>query len=268
MKNNDIQEIRPIYVHEGSSPTGNEVSLVDFAMVLVRRKKIIAASITAFIIIGLTLAFIIPKSYTYTTTLEVGSQFIAGSVKPFEAPQTLLAKIQYSFIPQALNQQRLDHPEDNKKFKIKVSIPKNSVIILLEVKGSEANGVVLSSLLSKITTLAINDHQHIYDAVKENLIAQIKQSKLELDSLGSTGNDNLAEQRRFLSGNIELQNAQLTNLRNTREVLQPLKSLEATGISKKLIVIVTVFIGVFIGIFNALFAEFSAKVREKSESDS
>ena len=66
---------------------------------------------------------------------------------------------------------------------------------------------------------------------------------------------------------IELYSSQLANLRKTREILPPMKSIEPTGTSRKLIVIISAFAGVFLGVFSAFFAEFVAKIREASRQN-
>ncbi len=62
---------------------------------------------------------------------------------------------------------------------------------------------------------------------------------------------------------IEVYSSQLANLRETREILPPMKSIEPTGgTSGKLIIIIAAFAGIFLGVFSAFFAEFVAKIRE------
>ncbi len=91
---------------------------------MVRRKRMIAVVTTFIILLGVAAALLVPKSYTFATSIEIGSQIFGGTIKPFESPQTLLAKMQHVFIPQALNEQRQTDPEDKEKYKIKASIPK------------------------------------------------------------------------------------------------------------------------------------------------
>ena len=263
MKNNDLQAVKPVSINETNYSADDEISLVDLAMVLVRRKRMIAV-ITSFIItLGVIAAFVVPKSYTFSTSIEIGSQIIDGSIKPFESPQTLLAKIQHVFIPQVLNEQRQTDTKIKEKYMIKASIPKSSVIIVLEIKGTEDKAGLMTKLLQKVTQQAVLDHKRIYSAVKQNLVALKEQSKAELATLSSEM-DNLTERKRLLQRNIEVHDSQHANLRNTREILPPMKSLEPTGTSRKLIVIISAFAGAFLGVFSAFFAEFVAKVREIS----
>ncbi len=265
MKNNNLQESKPFYIHESSHSVDNEIDLIDLATVFIRRKKMIA-SISIFITtLGVILALLSPKSYSFTTSIEVGSQIINGTINPLESSQTLLAKIQYVFIQQTLNEQRLTliNQGDKKRHKIKARIPKNSEIIVLEIIGTEEEASLMVALLQKVTQLAVQDHQRIYDAVKKNLLALEKKSQVALTSLNFKSNDDFVEKRRFLQGNIDIQKSQLANLRSTREILPPMKSLESINTSKTLVVTIITFVGILLAIFSAFLAEFIVRVKER-----
>ncbi|MFK5854811.1 MAG: Wzz/FepE/Etk N-terminal domain-containing protein [Bacteroidota bacterium] len=261
MKNNNLQELNPIYIQEARNSSDDEISLIDLAMVLVNRKKLISLIVILFITIGITAALFAPKKYTYSTSIEIGSRIINDSVYPFDSTQTLLAKLQHSFIPQVLNAQRLSLPENKEKYVIKVSIPKGSNILVLKSKGTEDQDILLSKLLQNVTQKATSDHSRIFDSVKQNITSRLKVAKNELQRLKKSNNNETAVTNK--QNLIELYSSELANLRNTREMQPPMKSLEPTGTSRKLIVIIAAFAGVFIGVFAAFFAELVTKVREK-----
>ncbi|MCW9014466.1 MAG: Wzz/FepE/Etk N-terminal domain-containing protein [Gammaproteobacteria bacterium] len=266
MNSNNLKEIKPIYIQEAIPYADDEISLIDLAMVLILRKKMIGIILTLFIALGITAALLIPKKYTYSTSIEIGSQIINGTINSFESPQTLLAKLQHSFIPRTLNEHQQLNPEDDKKYKINASIPKSSEIIVLEIKATEDQADSVIKLLQNITQKATQDHSRIFESVKRNLQSRLQQANTKLAKLGS-GTDNQGE-KTSLQDNIENYSAQLANLRNTREILPPMKSIEPTGTSRILIVIIAIFSGLFIAIFTAFFAEFATKVREKSSESS
>lgn len=263
MKNNESQELKAVYIQEASYTNDDEISLVDIAIILLRRKRMIAAIIASFIALSVITISLTPKKYTFSTSIEIGSQIIDGAVKPFETPQTLLAKVQHSFIPQAQDEHRKSNLGVKNKYNIKASSPKNSTIIILKTNGTEDQAVTITNLLQSVTLKATQDHMRIYDAVKQNLAALIEQAKSELTTLDSK-KDKQNEIRQLLKGNIEVYKSRLINLRNTREIFPPMKSIEPTGTSRKLIIIIAAFTGVFLGVFSALFTEFLSKVKQKS----
>ena len=265
MNKNNLTELKPVYIHEASYSTEDDISLLDLALVLVKRKKLISLIFTGFIVLGIAAALLTPKKYNYSISLEIGSNIISGSIKPFESPETLLAKIQHVFIPQALNEQRQTSPEDKTKYKITASIPKSSAIIVLEVKGTEDEADFLKSLLQRITQKAIFDHSRIYNSIRDNVASRLKQTTTELEMLKKTDDNEteVATQQNL----IELYSSQLANLRETREILPAMKSTEPTGTSRKLIVIIAAFAGISLGVFSAFFAEFIATVRETGKQN-
>jgi LPS O-antigen subunit length determinant protein (WzzB/FepE family) len=258
MKNNELEKLKPIYIHESSYSTEDEINLLNLAIMLVRRKKMVLA-ITIFIsAAGIILALMTPKSYTFSTSIEIGSQIIEDSIEPFESPETLLAKIQHVFIPQTLRKQRQANPENKGEYKITIDIPKDSVIITLKVKGTEENADLMINILHKITQQAVLDHSRIYNAIKKNVTSQINLATDEVEALRKSNDKaELVNQQNI----IEAYRSQITNLRMTREISPPMKSLEPTGFNQKLIIVLSIFLGLFIAVLSVFFAEFASKVR-------
>ncbi len=262
MKDNHLQDLKPVYIHEASYLANTEISMVDLAMVLLRRRKIIAGVVAPIIILSVAAALMMPSKYTYSASIAIGHQVIDGIFTSFESPQTLLAKLEHGYIQQTLNEYSQSTNKDMKEYEIKASIPKNSKIIVVELKGTEDQVELISSLLHDLTNKAINDHSKIYEAIKKNLNTQKRQAKLELSSLDNEI-VNQTEIIRMLRNSIEIFESQLVNLQNTREIIPPTKSIEPTGLSGKLIVIIAALTGLFLGVFLAFFAEFLDKVKEK-----
>ena len=258
MKTSDLQEVKPIYIHEATYSKDDEISLVDLVMILVRHKALITSIFILCIALGTTKALITSKTYTYSTSIEIGSQIIGGSVKHFEAPQALLAKLQHSYIPQTLSEYKQSSPEDKTRHYIKSSVPTGSNITLMEIKGTEDQAGTLKRLLQQTSQKAIQDHSRIFQSVKKSLETRLNQATAHLKSLKNNDTEAMIAQN-----SIELLSSQLANLRNTREITLPIRSIEPTGKSLNIIIIISAFIGLFLGIFAAFFAEFLSKVKRK-----
>ena len=123
MKDKDLPEVKPIYIHEASYSTDDEISLVDLALVLVKRIKLISLIIVIFILFGFVITQFVTKQYTYSTSLEIDNQMIGGNIKAFESPHTLLAKLEHSFIPQALNELSKSRPNKDDDFVDTIYMP-------------------------------------------------------------------------------------------------------------------------------------------------
>lgn len=262
MKTNDLQELKPIYIHEASYSVDDEISLVDLAIVLVRHKKMIAIIITFILTIAVITTFFIPSKYTFSSSLVIGSQLINNELTPFESPDTVLAKLQYNFIQQAISEYKLSNPEDKAKYKITASVPKNSLFVYIETKATEEDTKIITGLLSNISQKIIQDHKYIYDAAKTNISSLRNQAKSELELFGAA-KDNQGEKRRLLRSVIEVYESALANLRSTREMSPPIRSIEPIGTSKRLIIAIAAIISIIIAVFAAFFVEFATRVKEK-----
>ncbi|MFK5986671.1 MAG: Wzz/FepE/Etk N-terminal domain-containing protein [Pseudomonadota bacterium] len=259
MKNNALQDSSPIYIQGTTYLSDNDVSLVDLANILVDKRKIISLIFLIFLILGAAATLLISKKYTYSISIEIGSQVINDSFQNFEPPESLLAKLQHSFIPQVLNDYRTSHLDDGKKYKIDGSIPTNSNIIVLEANGTAIQAELLSKLLQQTTNKAIGDHNRIYLSLKNNLTSRLNDLRSKLSNLGT--DDNHIAEKTMIQHNIDSFSSQLANLRNTREMSPPMKSFETTNIHSVLILFIASFFGLFIGILGAFFSEFISKLK-------
>ncbi len=259
MKNSELQDLKPVYIHEVSNSDADEISLVDLIIMLIRRKKMLIAIMCMVTTVGAGMALLVPKMYTFSTSIEIGGQVIDGTNRPFESPQTLLAKLQYSFIPQILYKQQLANPND-RRYTISPREPRSSGIIVLEVKGTEDQADLLIDLLRQVTEKTIQDHKRIYEAVKENLTLLKTQAEGGIASLNSK-KDRPTEEIRLLEYRIDTYNSKIANLRNTREVSSPIRSVDPAG-NRKSLIIIAFFVGVFVAVFAVFFAEFISRIKE------
>jgi uncharacterized protein involved in exopolysaccharide biosynthesis len=259
MKSSDKPELKPVYIHEASHSTSEEINLIDLAMVLIRHKTMIAIVFITTLALGLFLALSTPRVYTFSTTLEIGSRVIDGSIQPFEPPQALIAKLQYSYIPRMLHEHKKSSPGDKNKYRITSSVPSGSNLALLETQGTEDQTDILIKLLQMTSQKAIQDHNRIFQSIKRSLETSLNQANSNLKTLNN--DDNNESKIITYQNTIEKLTSELANLRNTRVVMLPMRSLEPTGRSRKTIVMVSVFAGVFLGVFIAFFAEFLSKVK-------
>ena len=263
MKNKDLQELKPVYIHEITNTSDDNISLIDLAIILIKRKILISVIFILFVILGITAALQVTQKFTYSTSIEIGSQVFSGSVQSFESPQTLLAKLEHSFIPQVLIEYQQHNPGSEKKYKIKASAPKESNIVILEIDGNEEQFEKINKLLHNVSQKVLLDHSRIYESVKVNLLTQIEVTENKLSNI-KNGAENLAE-KASLESSIKSSYAQLAMLNNTRVILPPMKSLEPIGSGRLIIVIIASVSGLFIGVFTAFFAEFAAKVKERNK---
>ena len=343
--NNPNQYPTPIYAED-------EISLVDLVTVLVRRKKTVYWVFSLIVLLGVIAAFVFPKKYEYSTTIEIGQRIEKEEVRLIDEPETLLAKINKSYIPLALQSYK-SNAEDEKIYEIKASIPKKSQIIILSSKGTEAEETVLTSISEQVVNNVILDHSRLINIVKksyglqiseiENDIKSVEQQAeivkadlLRLDkntqlvkkqvknvtTLVNSGiknrskaskkvssesnamtllmidneiqqnrnkldrleeklivdmnnkkdvlNKELSDTARLIlkkKGSLVLTKLELENIRDTHALGTGVKSLRPVSISKKLILIMSVFLGLFIAIFMAFIHEFVVYMKKDLDEE-
>ena len=328
----------------------DEINLVDLWLVLARHRTLIIVVTGLCLLAGLLFALLVPPKFQYTTSIELGTRLSGGNVSVIESPETVLAKIQESYIPLARQQYLTQHPEMGNVPKIDARVPKGSQIIVLSSKGPESADVDHKSVQQAVVDMVQQDHDRIVNVLrKETEIQQnkavakleelkdaatliqarekrlgdistllakqakevrsdlaraksdrakaIKQTKDESRALTLMMLDSgmqqyrqrlakiderlkvklvdsrdaltkqLADNRRAQTGQqdvIAKLKIQLANLRETRALMPPMRSPEATGPGSALVVLLSLVLGLMLGVFAAFFAEFLVKVRSQS----
>ena len=166
-----------------TSVVSNEISLVDLLRVLIKRKNTLLTVFFLFLLGGIVLAIILPKQYQYTTTIEIGTTVVKDDIRLIDDPETLLAKIQESYIPLALLHYRNAHPNDDIKYNVTARIPKKSQIIVLEAEGSQNTADVYKQVEKNIVDQIIEDHSRLILVIHKEYQLEIEKINNEVASL-------------------------------------------------------------------------------------
>jgi len=160
----------------------DEISLIDLAKVVIKRKTTLLVVFVLFVLAGLSVAMLKKKQYQYGTTIEIGTTIVKGDPQLIDDPNTLLAKIQETYIPLAQHHLRAAHPENNKIYDLKARIPKNSTVIVLEGKGGADEADNYIQLQNDIIDQIIADHNRIILIIRKNYQNAIEKIKNEISS--------------------------------------------------------------------------------------
>jgi len=141
----------------------DEIDLMDYVKVLLKRKVLILALFLAAAIVAGIYSFILPKIYKIDTTLEVGQ--VAGIM--VEDPAQVVEKIKGD-VYGIFVREKLQIPEE-KYPKIKIENPKDTNLITLVIES--AKPPESKNILEEINNLIIAEHQEKIK-VKKKLIGQ------------------------------------------------------------------------------------------------
>jgi uncharacterized protein involved in exopolysaccharide biosynthesis len=341
----------PAYSYPNDYP--DEINLVDLWLVLMKRRTVIAMTVGLCLLAGILFALLLPPKYQYSTSIEIGTRLNDANIDVIESPDTLLAKIQESYIPLARQKYLAEHSELKGVPKIDAKIPKDSQIIVLSGTGPQSDGAVHKALQQAVVDMVKKDHGRMVDVMrKEREILEskattklaelkdeakliqarekrlgdisklltgqaeevradlarakadrakaIKQTRDESRALTLMMLDNGMQQYRQRLADIDERlkiklvdsrdalakqladnqraqanqqetisklKIQLANLRETRALSPSMRSPDATGPGKVVVVFLSLLLGLMVGIFGAFLLEFMAKVRQQVAAD-
>ncbi len=170
----------------------DEISLVDLWLVLARRRLLIAVVVLVFVTLGVAFAVTKPLTYSYGTTLEIGTRLVGDDLRAIEHPENVRAKILESYLPTVLQQH--DQALSAEQGAYTARIPKNSEIVVLEAEGSLEKKETYLAVLSSVVERVQADHKRINDILKKEI--EIRRNRVE-NALAS-----LEDESRFLKSEV------------------------------------------------------------------
>jgi len=153
--------------HLYESGYGDEISLVDLWLVLMKHRILIAVVTGLCVLAGIMFAVLAPAKYQYSTSIELGTRLSGDNVIVIESPETLLAKIQESYIPLARQKYLSGQSVVGRAPKIEARIPKGSQIIVVSSEGAESNGAVHKAIQQSVMNMVKADHGRITDVLRK-----------------------------------------------------------------------------------------------------
>lgn len=173
----------------------DEISLVDVARVVWRHRRAALAALLAVIAAGVAVAFLTPKKYTYSTTIEIGSQVESGGIVPIEAPDTALAKLRESYIPQERRRYLEAHPGVDKTFAVEARLPRDSGLVVLESTAPAQDGAAHRQIQEQAVQALVADHARVFDDQRTAAVLAKQRAERDLQAL--------VDQETVLKGRIE-----------------------------------------------------------------
>lgn len=190
------------YYHE------DEISLVDLFIVLYKHKALIAIIFLLCTAGGVFYAFTKPILYSYSTSIEIAR----GTSGLIEEPETVLAKLQESYIDYVLQEYKNDHPQDPERIKITAKLPRQSDIVVLESTGTVKSADLQHQLHQAVVDKLSDDHARMIAVMKRALDAEQRHAKNKLSELEDQA-ALLKVQEDRIGENAKLLKSQITDVR-------------------------------------------------------
>lgn len=161
----------------------DEINLVDLWLVLVKRKNVLMGVTILCLIAGLSYAFFVPPKYQYSTSIEIGTQLTDGKLTVVESPETVLAKVQESYIPIVRQEYLVAHPELKSVAVVEARVPKDSQIVVITSEGPEEEAEMHKVLQQAIVDRMKKDHGRNIDVLRKEAEVLQHQAVAKLEEL-------------------------------------------------------------------------------------
>lgn len=261
----------------------DEIDLIDLWLVITHHYRLLFAFVGIVFIVGLVVSFLRPPHYEYSATIQIGGIRDKSAFDLVEKPESVVATLQDGIIPGVLQQYVNAHPDSNlASLKIDVTNPTNSDVIVLKARGTaEQQGQITGILDSVIRELDVTLDsllkEHV-DASRKLLISELSASQSEIDQLRNSRNkvtkngdsgskaltllllDNQVSnlQQNMFNLKQQLEVGLVADIRMTYPVTAPQRSLKPVGLTRSLLVVLSLLCGLIFG----LFAVFAARMLE------
>jgi uncharacterized protein involved in exopolysaccharide biosynthesis len=256
----------------------DEIDLVDLAVVLVRRWRIMLAVFVATVALGWLAAVLKPVSYQYSAVADIG-QRANGAL--LESPEGVQASISNMIIPAVAAE---DTDVRELAANVRVEALKGSGAVVLRVVAPEANAQAIANFFAQIRQELLARQSVAFDRLVKPLQAQAAARESEIEMLNeqiakleerladADGQarivlidriGRLQEARRFARQELVQFQADISRMAPTRMSESPQRSLKAQGTSPALIIVLSIVLGALLAVFAAFIAEFAARVRAR-----
>lgn len=239
----------------------DEISLVDLAVILVRRWKAMAVIFFVVVAIAVAAAFLLPKSYQYTSLYSVAEYTNQnGQRVAIESPASVVAKAQNLYLGQATRKLLEKHELESLPFNVSVSNPSNTLLLQLDSDAEEENQPFVSELHQQIIDHLQQDQAQLVERRHDSLERQLASAKQALESAQQSESPSAAELIATYYSRISDIEGQLNELREGEVTQHAVQSLESTGFSRKLVLVAGIALGGILAVIGVFLMQFSGSV--------
>ncbi|MEW6765793.1 MAG: Wzz/FepE/Etk N-terminal domain-containing protein [Pseudomonadota bacterium] len=235
-----------------------EISLVDLWLAIMRHKRLVLAVLLIALLIGLAAALLLPKSYTYRTTIEIGQYWNGHDFAEIDDPATVKSKLESAYISQITLAEAPDKP-----LEVKVDSPKNSPLIILESKVTEIQADRVHTIHAAIMRAIAKEHEQSLGQMRAIYESQMRAAQAEIATLEASDSEGSLPIILDKKRQIDELTARIEGMSPTHASQIATRSVKASSPGKGLILALSGFVGLFAGLFAAFIAEFRDKVIER-----
>ncbi|QSP94487.1 lipopolysaccharide biosynthesis protein [Marinobacter salinisoli] len=238
----------------------DEISLVDLATTLIRRRRIFYMVFLAVLLVGAAYAFFAPKKSEYTSLIKVAEQEVLGEREYIEAPVVLIAELENHWLPQY---EAEFTAQTNQKLPLKVSFsnPENTGLIRIRSEARAAQFEIVEKIHARLVAQLKEGQVAAVNSLTRNLETRIESLDERIEILKGT-----EEAQPLIASAIDKRfslESRLASIQSMEVLAVSRKSVDSEGPAGSLILLLAGLLGLLGGVFMAFFAEFVALIKER-----
>lgn len=239
----------------------DEISLVDLAVILVRRWKVMAVIFFLVVAIFVAAALLMPRSYQYSSLYSVAEYTNENGQRiGVESPASVVAKARNLYLGQTTRELLEEKKLTSLPFDISISNPENTLLLQLDSESSESNQRLVAELHQRLITRLQQDQKQLVESRRESLQRQLASARQALESAQQSESASAAELIATYYSRVTDLESQLNELREGEVTQQAVQSLGPVGVGKKLIVAMGIVLGGLLATIGAFFMHFFGAV--------
>lgn len=232
----------------------DEISLVDLAVIFVRRRRIFYAVMLVCTLAGVAYALIADSTYRYTSLIQGA---MVASDQPLTAPPALIATLKARWLPET--KARYESENGQLPFDVAFENPEDTSLVQISTEAGGNQADLVNRIHSALVDQVVEDQSAGLDERRSQLESQIESMSDLIVSLKRDGvtRDALAS---AVDRKANLQ-IELSSLQSAKKMVVARQSSETTGPRRVLIIALSVVLGMILGVFAVFFTEFLVAVR-------
>lgn len=250
---NNISEQRSLYERE--------ISVVDLAIILIRRRRLFCVVFLAFTLGGVAYAMLQTETYQYTSLLQVAEKSPANFL---EEPSTTIATLENRWLPE---QQTAFRTENNRKmpFNVSFSTPEGTGLIRFLSEAPSELDEEVEQVHSNLIENVKERQNATLDREKRSLLSRISSIDRSIETLQG-GEDTGSAIAEAFDRKVGLE-SDLDALNPPEVLVVSRQSAGNTAPAKSLIIILAAVMGAIMGVVTVFCAQFAALIKSKLKEE-
>lgn len=204
----------------------DEISLIDLWLVLARRKWLILLVMSVSVLLALFYVMYKPDVYRYFASIEVGVMNHGDERVFLEQPQSVLAKLKQSYIPEVLS----TYESEDDEYKIEASLGQGTHIITLQGEASEDEAALYQQMITEIINKIYLDHQRISGLHKKEIDLAKSRNQNQLTRLKDDAALLLSQEKR-IDEKVQLLEQRIADIKRSLQNAEQTRQLAAKNVT-------------------------------------